>query len=96
MNGVDCVDQMRITNPKRRKDKNIHMSLWDYSLDLVVHQSYFIYQKLVDEGKIKEYIKDNEDDECTVCSRRNVPYQEFKLFIREQLPKPLIQQNKNM
>jgi len=54
MNGVDRVDQMRSTNPTKRKETKIHMSIWTYCLDLVIHQAYCIYKVLIAEGKISE------------------------------------------
>ena len=40
MNGVDRVDQLRSTNPIKRKEQKIHMTLWTYCLDLCIHQAY--------------------------------------------------------
>ena len=54
MNGVDRVDQLRSTNPIKRKEQKIHMSLWTYCFDLCIHQAYCIYSCLMDQKKIKE------------------------------------------
>ena len=58
MNSVDRVDQMRSTNPIIRREKKIHMSLWTYFLDLVLHQSFCIYKTLIGNKKISEYDDD--------------------------------------
>ena len=54
MNGVDRVDQMRSTNPTKRREAKIYMSLWTYCLDLVVHQAYCVYKAMITQHKINE------------------------------------------
>ena len=64
MNGVDRVDQMRSTNPTKRREAKIHMSLWTYCLDLVVHQAYCVYKAMITQHKINENnIVDDESNE---------------------------------
>ena len=64
MNGVDRVDQMRSTNPTKRKETKIHTSVWTYCLDFVIHQAYCIYKLLIAEGKISEIRTSDEDEEA--------------------------------
>ena len=89
MNSVDRVDQIRSTNPIRRREKKIHMSLWTYFLDLVLHQSYCIYKTLIENKKISEY--DNDDESSADSSSENethdkvLQFNEFKRVVSEQL-----------
>ena len=44
MNGVDRVDQIRSTNPTKRVEKRIHMSLWTYVLTcMCIKRTVFIF-----------------------------------------------------
>jgi len=44
MNAVDRMDQKRATNPTRRKEQHLHMSLFTYILDLAALQAYSVFQ----------------------------------------------------
>ena len=69
MNGVDRVDQMRSTNPTKRAEKRIHMTIWTYLLDLCVHQAYCVYKVLLCNKKIadaEDMLEDDEDDDDSV------------------------------
>ena len=46
MNSVDCMDQRRSTNPTRRVEKRLHMSLFTLFLDLAMHNAYAVFQKI--------------------------------------------------
>jgi len=84
MNGVDRVDQMQSTNLTKRKETKIHMSIWTYSVDLVVHQAYVIYKALIAEGKISVIsIADENDDQAS--NSESLSFYEFKRKCCEQL-----------
>ena len=95
MNSADRVDQMRSTNPITRREKKIHMSLWTYYLDLVLHQSFCIYKTLIENKKISEY----DDDESSADSNnlgeiqsagKILQFYEFKRVVSEQLVRPFL------
>jgi hypothetical protein len=46
MNSVDCMDQRWSTNPTRRVEKRLHMSLFTLFLDLTMHNAYAVFQKI--------------------------------------------------
>jgi hypothetical protein len=46
MNGVDRLDQKRATNPTRRKEKRLYMSLFTYILDLAALQAHAVFQAI--------------------------------------------------
>ena len=46
MNSVDRMDQKRSTNPTKRKEQRLGMSIFTYLLDLCVLQSFSVYKKL--------------------------------------------------
>ena len=52
MNSVDRMDQKRSTNPCRRKEMKLHMTLWTYYLDLAVIQGYAIFQVINPSSRI--------------------------------------------
>ena len=54
MDGVDRVDQMRLTRPSKRKEFRIHMIIWTYMLDLAIHNAYCIYSQLMENRLIKD------------------------------------------
>ena len=92
MNGVDRVDQMRSTNPTKRAEKRIHMTIWTYLLDLCVHQAYCVYKVLLCNKKIadaEDMLEDDEDDDDSVV-RRPIPFVEFKRRICEQMVGPFL------
>ena len=59
MNSVDRMDQKRSTNPTKRKEQRLGMSIFTYLLDLCVLQSFSIYKLLEPENKevLSEYKK---------------------------------------
>lgn len=46
MNSVDRMDQKRATNPTRRKEQRLHMSLFTYFLDMAALQAYSVFQTI--------------------------------------------------
>ncbi|OWY91597.1 hypothetical protein PHMEG_00039753 [Phytophthora megakarya] len=46
MNGVDRVDQLRSTNPMRRKEKRLSMSILTWALDLALINAFSLYKKI--------------------------------------------------
>ena len=49
MNSVDRMEQRRATNPTRRKEQRLHMSMFTFVLDLAVLQAFALYQ-VIDDG----------------------------------------------
>ena len=62
MNSVDRMDQKRSTNPCRRKEMKLHMTLWTYYLDLAVIQGYAIFQVINPSSRIT--LQDFKRDLC--------------------------------
>ncbi|ETN20234.1 hypothetical protein PPTG_03279 [Phytophthora nicotianae INRA-310] len=48
MNDVDRFDQMRSTNPTRRRGKRLHMSIFTWLLDLAIHNAFTLSQTFSD------------------------------------------------
>lgn len=46
MNGVDRVDQLRSTNPIRRKEKRLSMSILTWALDLALINAFALFKKV--------------------------------------------------
>ncbi|KAF4132759.1 Transposase IS4 [Phytophthora infestans] len=47
MNAVDRFDQLRSTNPTRRREKRLQMSIFTWLLDVAIHNAYAIYQAII-------------------------------------------------
>ena len=46
MNSVDRMDQIRATNPNKRREKRLHMSIWTYVLDLAALQAFALFEHM--------------------------------------------------
>ena len=60
MNSVDRMDQKRSTNPTKRKEKRLGMSIFTYLLDLSVLQSFAIFKTIrpYDKATLTEFKRD--------------------------------------
>ena len=43
---MDRMDQMRATNPLKRKEVQLYMTVWTYFLDLAAHQAYDLFRMI--------------------------------------------------
>jgi hypothetical protein len=57
MNSVDRMDQKRATNPTRRKEKKIYMSLFTYVLDLACTQAHALLMGLKNCEKVMPFVE---------------------------------------
>ena len=46
MNSVDCMDQLRSTNPTRRRERRLGMTIFTLILDLAVNNAFALYNKV--------------------------------------------------
>ena len=75
---------MRPTNPTKRAETRIHLTLWTYLLDLYVHQAYCIYKVLLCNKKLwKQKI-------CWTMVTKPITFFEFKRRICEQMVGPYL------
>lgn len=56
MNSVDRMDQRRATNPTRRKEQRLHMSMFTFILDLAALQAFALHQVLDDGSNVLDFI----------------------------------------
>ena len=52
MNSVDRADQKRSTNPTKRREKRLHMSMFTYILDMAVLQAHNVFQTLKPDNNV--------------------------------------------
>jgi hypothetical protein len=74
------------------------MSIWTYCLDLIVHQAYCVYERIIDTQNIKEIVQELHGDDENVqeelsdddnsLSDSKLSFKEFKRTICEQLVQP--------
>jgi hypothetical protein len=57
MNSVDRMDQKRATNPTRRREKKIYMSLFTYVLDLACAQAHSLLMSLKQTEKVMPFVE---------------------------------------
>ena len=79
MNGVDRMDQMRATNPIKRREKRLYMSVWTYFLDLATHQAFALYKVIRedDDMNLKEFKR-------AICEDLVTPYKELDSSTRKR------------
>ena len=73
MNSVDIIDQRRSTNPTRRNEKKLGMTMFTMVLDLAVHNAFALYL----------WIREEEN-----ATEPEITYREFKRRIAVDLVAP--------
>ena len=66
MNGVDQMDQLRSTNPTKRKEMRLHMTVFTLCLDIAVNNAFCIL-KLIDPKRAKR-LKNIREFKSEICS----------------------------
>jgi hypothetical protein len=56
MNSVDRMDQRRATNPTRRKEQRLHMSLFTFVLDLAMMQAFALHQVIDARTNVLDFV----------------------------------------
>ena len=77
MNGVNCFDQLQLTNATCRKEQRVNMSLFTYVLDIAGINAFQVYKKLCNKGCIpKEGCgMDVASFKCKICQSLTDPYE---------------------
>ncbi|POM75332.1 LOW QUALITY PROTEIN: Hypothetical protein PHPALM_7578 [Phytophthora palmivora] len=58
MNGVDRVDQLRSTNPIRRKERHLSISILTWALDLALINAFSLFRKVVGDASARVSLRE--------------------------------------
>lgn len=85
MNGVDRVDQLRSTNPRRRKKRQLYMNIFTWALDLCVIYEFALFNEVqpnvsrsIPLREFKRRICEAADRKAT-CMHKRAPSKQVKV-----------------
>lgn len=82
MNGVDRVDQLRYTNPTRRKEMRLSMSLFTWLLDLSIINSFALMKHIQKKPKAPQTLREFKRRVCESLAAAQCATRKEKMLSR--------------